>query len=117
MLDRGGVGSNRVLQRATFAWIVAPQIRAPMEEYPALELARPHFFSYALGWFVQDYHGQTVWMHTGSIDGMVAIIGLMPGTHTGVYVLANLDHAEVRHALLYEAFDLPHGPPPHSARA
>ena len=34
-------------------------------------LARPHIFSYALGWFVQDYRGQTVWMHTGSINGMV----------------------------------------------
>jgi hypothetical protein len=45
-------------------------------------------------------------MHTGSIDGMCAIIGLLPGRHIGVYVLENLDHAELRHALMYEVFDM-----------
>src|SRR3954470_14386614 len=81
-------------------------MRAPMEQYPQLELVRPNFFSYALGWFVEDYHGRTVWMHTGSIDGMSALIGLLPEQNVGVYVLANLDHAELRHALMYQVFDL-----------
>jgi hypothetical protein len=61
---------------------------------------------------VQDYQGETVWMHTGSIDGMSAIIGLLPDRHVGVYVLANLDHAELRHALMYKVFDLFSGHPP-----
>lgn len=106
MLDSGRVGTQRLIKPETFREIVAPQIRAPESEYPALELAQPHFFSYALGWFVQDYHGKTVWMHTGSIDGMVAIIGLLPEQNVGVYVLGNLDHAELRHALMYEVFDM-----------
>jgi CubicO group peptidase (beta-lactamase class C family) len=106
VLDSGSVDGKRLITPATFREIVAPQIRAPSAEYPALELAQQHFFSYALGWFVQDYHGHTIWMHTGSIDGMSAIIGLMPEQRMGVYVLANLDHAELRHALMYEAFDL-----------
>jgi CubicO group peptidase (beta-lactamase class C family) len=106
MLDSGRVGTQRLIKPATFQEIVAPQIRAPSGQYPALELAQPHFFSYALGWFVQDYHGETVWMHTGSIDGMVAIIGLLPERNVGVFVLGNLDHAEVRHALMYQVFDM-----------
>jgi CubicO group peptidase (beta-lactamase class C family) len=106
MLDSGRVGTQRLIKPETFRELVAPQMRAPMSEYPALELAQPHFFSYALGWFVQDYHGKTVWMHTGSINGMSAIIGLLPEQRVGVYVLANLDHAELRHALMYQAFDL-----------
>ncbi len=106
MLDSGRVAQRRLVTPATFREIVAPQIRAPMAEYPALELSQPHVFSYALGWFVQDYRGRTVWMHTGSIDGMSALIGLLPEQRVGVYVLANLDHAELRHALMYEAFDL-----------
>jgi hypothetical protein len=44
--------------------------------------------------------------HTGSIDGMVAIIGLIPDERLGVYVLANSDHIELRHALMLKAFDL-----------
>jgi CubicO group peptidase (beta-lactamase class C family) len=106
ILDSGRVGTKRLIRPETFAELLTPQMRAPMEEYPALTLARPLFFSYALGWFVQEYHGHTIWMHTGSIDGMCAIIGLMPDRHLGVYVLENLDHAELRHALMYKVFDL-----------
>ena len=106
VLDSGRVGAKRLISEANFRELVAPQMRVPMDQYPALALSSPHFFSYALGWFVQDYHGKTVWMHTGSIDGMSAIIGLMPEERVGVYVLGNLDHIELRHALMYEAFDL-----------
>jgi CubicO group peptidase (beta-lactamase class C family) len=111
VLDSGRVGSARLLTRATFTELVTPQIRASLGTYPALTLARPHVFAYALGWFVQDYRGQTVWMHTGSIDGMTAIIGLLPDRRAGVFVLANLDHAELRHALMYRIFDLYSGNP------
>jgi CubicO group peptidase (beta-lactamase class C family) len=110
MLDSGRVGNKQLIQLATFREIVAPQIRAPEAQYPALELVQPRLFTYALGWFVEEYNGETVWMHTGSIDGMSAIIGLLPARHVGVYVLANLDHAELRHALLYKVFDM-YNPP------
>jgi len=112
VLDSGRIGDRRLVKPETFREMVAPEIRAPMDEYPALSLAKPNFFSYALGWFVQDYQGETVWMHTGSIDGMIAIIGLLPSRRTGVYVLANLDHAELRHALMYRVFDMYEGNPP-----
>ena len=36
---------------------------------------------------------------------MVAIHGLIRDERLGVYVLANLDHAELRHALMYTVFD------------
>jgi CubicO group peptidase (beta-lactamase class C family)/dienelactone hydrolase len=111
ILDSGRVGPKRLISTAAFKEIIAPQIRAPMEEYPALSLARPNFFSYGFGWFIQDYHGNTAWMHTGSIDGMSAIIGLLPDQRVGVYVLANGDHAELRHALMYKVFDLYTGAP------
>jgi hypothetical protein len=106
MLDSGRVRNRRLIQPATFREIVAPQMRAPRAQYPVLSLTQPHFFSYALGRFVQDFHGETVWMHTGSIDGQSAIIGLLPERRVGVYVLANLDHAELRHALMYQVFDM-----------
>jgi hypothetical protein len=44
--------------------------------------------------------------HTGSLDGRTAIIGLIPDKKIGVYLFGNLDHAEVRHALMYKVFDL-----------
>jgi CubicO group peptidase (beta-lactamase class C family) len=106
VIDSGRVGNKRLIQQKTFAELVTPQIQAPMEEYPALQLAKPDYFSYGLGWFIQDYRGQQVWMHTGSINGLCAIIGIEPNKRLGVYVLENLDHAEIRHGLMYTAFDL-----------
>ena len=106
VIDSGRVGDKRLIQQKTFADLVTPQIEAPMEEYPALQLAKPDFFSYGLGWFIQDYRGQQVWMHTGSINGLCAIIGIEPNKKLGVYVLENLDHAELRHGLMYSVFDL-----------
>jgi CubicO group peptidase (beta-lactamase class C family) len=105
VLDSGRLGDRRLIAQNTFRELITPQISVPMEQYPALTLAKPDFFSYGLGWFIQNYRGEQVWMHTGSINGMCAIIGLMPNRKIGVYVLENLDHAEIRHGLMYAAFD------------
>jgi CubicO group peptidase (beta-lactamase class C family) len=108
MLDSGRTADGRrLLETATWAELLKPQtIVTPQGFYPTARLTRPHWTTYALGWFQQDYNGRVVSFHTGSIDGMVAIIGMIPDERLGVYVLANLDHAEVRHALMYTAFDL-----------
>ena len=113
VIDSGRVGDRRLIQQPTFAELITPQIQAPMEEYPALQLAKPDFFSYGFAWFIQDYRGQQVWMHTGSINGLCAIIGIEPNKRLGVYVLENLDHAELRHGLMYTVFDLYENGPRH----
>jgi CubicO group peptidase (beta-lactamase class C family) len=106
ILDSGRVGGKRLLSEATFKELLTPQVIAPRDIYSTTSLVRPHFFTYGLGWFLHDYQGQAVAMHTGSIDGMSALIGLIPERRLGVYVLANLDHAELRHALMYRVFDM-----------
>lgn len=105
VLDSGRAGGQRLLSEATYRQIFTPQVVAPAAMYPATRLTRPHFFTYGLGWFLHDYQGEAVAMHTGSIDGMSAIIGLIPDRRLGVVVLANADHVELRHALMYEVFD------------
>jgi CubicO group peptidase (beta-lactamase class C family) len=106
VIDSGRVGNKRLIQQRTFAELITPQIPVSMAQYPALQLARPNFFNYGLGWFIQDYREQHVWMHTGSINGLSAIVGIQPNKRLGVFVLANLDHAELRHGLMYSVFDL-----------
>jgi hypothetical protein len=71
-----------------------------------MQITKPHWTTYGLGWFQQDYRGKMVEFHTGSLDGAVAIIGLVPDEHLGIYIFENLDHAELRHALMFKAFDL-----------
>jgi hypothetical protein len=73
--------------------------------YPAATQAGSHFFAYGLGWFLQDYKGYMLAMHTGSLDGLCAIVGLLPEENLGVVVFENVDHAELRHALMYNVCD------------
>ncbi len=101
----GGSGGKRLIGEATFAELFKPQTIAPFDMYPTTSVVKPHWMTYGLGWFQQDYRGRAVDFHTGSIDGMTAIHGLMRDDRLGVYVLANLDHAEVRHALMYAVLD------------
>jgi hypothetical protein len=111
ILDSGRVGGTRLLKDETFRELLSSQVVAPPSMYATTTLSRPHFFNYGLGWFLHDYRGEAVAMHTGSIDGMSALIGLIPDRRLGVYVLANLDHAELRHALMYRVFDMDIGSP------
>jgi CubicO group peptidase (beta-lactamase class C family) len=79
--------------------------------YPTAGLVGSRWTTYGLGWLQQDYRGRYVAMHTGSMDGRTAIVGLVPEERLGVYVLGNLDHAEFRHALLWKTIDLWTGAP------
>lgn len=107
LLDSGRVapGGARLVSPASFAELFSPQVEVRDTAYPTAALARPHFSSYGLGWFLQDYRGRFVAFHTGSLDGFSAIVGLIPEERVGVVVFANLDHAELRHALMYRVFD------------
>lgn len=111
LLDSGRVNGRRLLSEASFRELLTPQVVAPLDMYPTTRLTRPHFFTYGLGWFLHDYRGQAVAMHTGSIAGMSAILGLVPDRRLGVVAFINGDHVEVRHALMLEVFDRFSGAP------
>ena len=113
LIDSGRYEGKTLLQTRTFMEIVHPQVVVPPSEfYPTAQLTHPHWQTYGFGFFQQDYNGRKVDFHTGSIDGMVAIIGLLLDERLGVYVLSNLDHVEARHALMLKTFDLFTGAPP-----
>ncbi len=96
---------GRLLRPSTVAELFTPQV-VQRAQYPADRLTSPDFMTYGLAWFQKDYRGRKMDYHTGSIDGMVAIAGLIREQGLGVYVLGNRDHVEVRHALMYRVFDL-----------
>ena len=106
LLDSGKVNGKRLIDTAQFNELFRPQMMVGADEfYPTERLTHPHLTAYGLGWFLEDYRGEYVVFHTGSIDGYVAIVGLIPDRKLGVVVFANIDHAEIRHALMYTVFD------------
>ena len=108
MLTGGGVYKGRqILNPGTFNYLFKPHAFVPESDfYPTQQLTAPNWRTYGLGWFQQDYRGHKLDFHTGSITGLIAIAGVMHHAKTAVYVMANLDHAELRHAILYKAMDL-----------
>ena len=102
----GGAANKTLLKPATWAELFKPQtIVTDAEFYPTQQLTKPVWKTYALGWFQHDYRGHRINFHTGSLTGMIAIHGQLPDQKLAVYIQGNLDHAELRHALMYRAFD------------
>lgn len=106
LLDTAKINGKALLEEGTHQELFKPQIIIPKEQfYPTTALTKPTWTTYGLGWFQHDYQGYTLQFHSGSLPGTVAIIGLVPELDLGVYVLGNLDHAELRHAILYQVID------------
>ena len=107
MLGDGTWNGRVLIKPATFNEILKPQVIVPASQfYPTVAITKPHWMTYGLAWFQHDYRGEMVNFHTGSLDGRTAIVGLMRDKKLGVYIFGNLDHAELRHALMYKVFDV-----------
>ena len=106
LTKKGIFKGDTLIQPTTFNYIFKPHAIIHQEMYPTQQLVKPNWTTYGLGWFQQDYRGHKLDYHTGSLDGLVAIAGVLHDKNLAVYVFANLDHAELRHAIMYKALDL-----------
>jgi CubicO group peptidase (beta-lactamase class C family) len=105
LLHEGQVDGKRLLETGTFAELFEPQMFAADIIYPAAEEADPHFFGYGLGWFLQDYQGRLLVMHTGSLFGANALVAMVPEEELGLVIFINADPVEYRHAFMYDVID------------
>ena len=106
MLDSSKYTGGRLLSTRTWTELFKPHVLVPPQQfYPTQQLTKPNWTTYGLGWFQHDYRGKKVNFHTGSLAGAIAIHGQLPEARLGIYVFGNYDHAEIRHALMYKAFD------------
>jgi CubicO group peptidase (beta-lactamase class C family) len=75
------------------------------------EQDKTHFYAYALGWFVKDYHGVKVVRHTGGILGMVSKVVMVPEENLAMVILTNQQSGFAFNALsqqiLTEYLELP----------
>lgn len=107
LVNDGVYKSDTLVKPKTFKYLFEPHsFLGSSGTYPTNALTKPNWNTYGLGWFQQDYKGHKLDFHTGSLFGLVAIAGIMHDKNVAVYVFANLDHAELRHAIMYKAMDL-----------
>jgi len=107
ILNKGVQNQDTLIRSNTFKTLFKPHTLIPQPQfYPTAKLTKPYWTSYGLGWFQHDYRGVKLDFHTGSLQGLIAIAGIMHDKNTAVYVFGNMDHAELRHAILYQVMDL-----------
>lgn len=107
MLDSSKYAGGRLVKPSTWMELFKPHVMVTASQfYPTAKLTKPNWMTYGLGWFQQDYQGKKINYHTGSLAGETAFHGQLPDSKLAIYIFGNYDHAEVRHALMFKAFDL-----------
>jgi CubicO group peptidase (beta-lactamase class C family) len=104
-LAGGKVRGKPLLSAAAFQETHTPQTIVPLEGFWDLSAQDAHLLTYGMGWYLHDYHGRLIVQHGGNIDGMTALVALMPEEQTGLVVLSNLDQNDLTYALMYRVFD------------
>lgn len=104
-LARGKVGGKSLIDTAAFDETHTPQTIVPLEGFWKTVIQGTHLFNYGMGWMLQDYKGRLVVQHGGNIDGMTALVAMMPEEKTGLVILSNLDQNDLTYALMYRVFD------------
>src|SRR5205807_3855040 len=98
-LGEGIYEKNRLLGSGAVQQMHAAQTVIPLEGTMARLNPNAHFLCYGLGWFLQDYRGRKLVEHGGNIDGMSAMVAMLPEEKLGLVVLTNLNGAQLPQAL------------------
>lgn len=103
-LGRGSFGGRQLIQAKTLEEMWTPQT---LVGDAGFQRTAPdsHFLAYGMGWFLHDYHGVELVEHGGNIDGMTALVALVPEERLGLVVLTNLDHTTLPTAIFYRVVD------------
>jgi CubicO group peptidase (beta-lactamase class C family) len=89
-LNGGKVDEQTLVESQAFAELTQAQITIPITPRPGdLAGLTPKFNAYALGWFLRDYLGRKIVLHTGGVDGMTALAAFVPEEQLGMVVLSN----------------------------
>jgi CubicO group peptidase (beta-lactamase class C family) len=111
------VSAKPIVSQAALAEMHTPQTIVRREGVMKKLYPDAHFMTYGLGWLLFDYKGRTVVEHGGAIDGMIAMVALVPEEKLGLVILCNRDGTQVTFPLLYTVLDAYFGAPPRDRNA
>ncbi len=102
LLNDGKVGPRQVIPLSAIKATREPQDIVGEVHHPNGE---SDYELYGLGWFLEQYAGHSLVMHTGGVNGYVSSVTMMPDEHLGIIVLTNTDQNEFYEALKWEVLD------------
>jgi hypothetical protein len=88
-LGDGSFEGKRLVSSANLMETHTPQMVIRMDEQARTLNPYTTQLSYAMGWIIQDYRGQTLISHTGGINGFRARVVLIPNAKLGMVILTN----------------------------
>jgi CubicO group peptidase (beta-lactamase class C family) len=94
-----------LLTPSTLREIMTPQVVIPVDSVARRLHPTNHFLTYALGWRVQDLHGDRVVQHSGSINYTRTQVTLVPDRGIGIVAMANLSSSNLQLALTHWILD------------
>ena len=104
-LNQGTFKNERILSSGAVKEMHMPQTVMRLEGLSEKIHSETHFMTYGLGWFLQDYRGRKIVHHGGNIDGMSALVAMIPQEKLGVVILTNMNGTSVPTAIMYRVFD------------
>jgi CubicO group peptidase (beta-lactamase class C family) len=111
-LDGGKVNGKPLVAASALGETHTPQMIIPVGADAKALNPYTHLQAYGMGWFLQDYRGRELDQHGGNIDGMSAMVAIMPEEKIGMVILTNANGSPAPTLVLYRALDGLLGAPP-----
>lgn len=89
LLARGKFDGKQLFSAAVSREMWSPNTIIPIGEQAEKFNPTRHFYTYGLGFFLNDYQGRKVASHGGGLDGMISQVAMMPEENLGLVVLTN----------------------------
>jgi CubicO group peptidase (beta-lactamase class C family) len=112
-LADGAFEGRQLLDAEQLEETKTPQMVRRMSETTAALNPETHLLTYAMGWNVQDYRGEKLVWHSGSLNGFRTQVILMPRRKTGFVVMINAERGYGLYALRNTLADMVIGSKPH----
>jgi CubicO group peptidase (beta-lactamase class C family) len=111
-LAQGSVNGKSLVSPSALGETHTAQMVIPVG--PDAKQANPftHLEAYGMGWFLQDYRGRELDQHGGNIDGMSAMVAIMPEEKLGMVILTNANGSPVPTIAMYRVIDALLNEPP-----
>ena len=94
-LAQGKVGGKSLVSASALGETHTAQMAIPLGADARQLNPYTHLQAYGMGWFLQDYRGRELDQHGGNIDGMSAMVAVMPEEKIGLVILTNANGSPV----------------------
>lgn len=104
-LGDGLFEDERILSSAVVQEMQNPNTIIQLQGISARLFPAANFQTYGMGWFLQDHQGKKLVHHGGNIDGMSAMVAMLPSENVGVVILTNMNGTSLPNALMLRIMD------------